>query len=352
MLLPIISRYSDAFKLAGISISDAEILSAKLKESHRFYHNESHISDILDNIEKKYPDNTNAKDKTILILTAFFHDAIYDPRRKDNEQLSVEFFRKCISSGGCNEENAEAICQIILDTRNHKPSSELSGVFCDLDLYGLRHGDTQRVFTDEQNIFKEFQFYDYSDYKSGRIQFLEAYRQTINNDVNVDFLKSYLSFRRPKIGVYAGSFNPLHIGHRNIIQKAEILFDKVIIAKGHNPEKKNYIDGADILLCNTPEVQKMSLQKELPYHQVEVFEGFLTDFVASKSTDADVFIVRGLRNGKDLDYEVNQLRFMEGLDPRVKMVFIHCDKEHEHISSSAIRLLEGIKKGSADQYIK
>lgn len=351
-MLPIISKYAGIFQLAGIPIPIAEELTEKLQEPHRFYHNAAHIEDILSNIEKIYPKESSPREKAILSLAAFFHDAIYIPGAKNNEELSVEFFKKAISSGGCNEENADIICQIILDTKTHKPSSELSGKFCDLDLYGLRHGDLERILTDEQNIFKEFQFVDYSIYKSERAKFLEAYRSTINNDNNVDSLLSYLKFRRPIIGVYAGSFNPLHIGHRNIIDKAEKLFDKVIIAKGYNPEKQKFTAGADVLLCDNPELQKLALQKELPYHQVDVFEGFLTDYVSEKSKDADVFIVRGLRNGKDLDYEVNQLRFMEGLDPRVKMVFIHCDKQFEHISSSAIRAMESIKKGSASQYLK
>jgi len=338
MLLPIISRYAETFQLAGIDIPAAENLSAKLCEPHRFYHNVAHVADILSNIETMYPKkDLGHREKAILILTAFFHDAIYDPIRKDNEERSVEFFRECIS--GCNEENADTICQIILDTKTHKPSSELSGKFCDLDLYGLRHGDAERILSDEQKIFKEFQFVDYSDYKVERIKFLEGYRNIIANDVNVDFLIGYLKFRRPKIGIYAGSFNPLHHGHRNILMKAEKLFDKVIIAKGDNPEK-------------ITTGQRMELQKELPYYQVEVFKGFLTDFVKEKSKDADIFIVRGLRNGKDLDYEVNQLRFMEGLDSSVKVIFIHCDKEFEHISSSAIRAMETIKEGSASQYIR
>lgn len=354
MLLPIISRHSGAFQLAGISLDDAETLGEKLREPHRFYHNVNHIADILSNISRLYPDNSNIKDKTILALAAFFHDAIYDPRRKDNEERSVEFFRKCISSGGCNEENAEAICQIILDTKTHIPSSTLSEVFCDLDLYGLRHGNAERILTDEFNIFKEFQFYDYSDYKKGRIAFLEGYRSKIKNDANVDFLKSYLEFRRPKIGIYPGSFNPLHLGHRNILKKAEQLFDKVIIAKGYNPEKDTptVIPGADVLLCNSLEMQQKKLQQELPFHQVEVFEGFLTKFVASKSQDADVFVIRGLRDGKDLDYEINALRVSEELDPRIKYVFIHCDKNYEHISSSMIRAMEKIEKGSASKYLK
>jgi phosphopantetheine adenylyltransferase len=61
--------------------------------------------------------------------------------------------------------------------------------------------------------------------------------------------------------------------------------------------------------------------------------------------------VKGLRNGDDLDYEVNQLRFMEEMYPELKVVFIQCDKEYEHISSSALRNLERIQIGLSKKYI-
>ena len=66
--------------------------------------------------------------------------------------------------------------------------------------------------------------------------------------------------------------------------------------------------------------------------------------------DADVTIVKGLRNGYDLNYESNQLRFMQDFHPDVNEIFIQCDKQFEHISSSALR---GIKSfhGSISRYI-
>jgi hypothetical protein len=63
-----------------------------------------------------------------------------------------------------------------------------------------------------------------------------------------------------------------------------------------------------------------------------------------------VTIVRGLRNGADLDYEVNQLRVMKDQKPDIKMIFIPCDIRFEHISSSMIRAMEKIQEGSASEY--
>lgn len=345
----IFKRYDDIFKLAGVPEARISELSDKLREPHRFYHNTAHVEDILSNIEKKYP-NDYGKEKCILILLAFFHDAVYDPKRKDNEELSVDFFKNCVENR-CDDENSKTICSIIMDTKTHEPSSELSKIFCDLDLYGLKKGSFERVLEDERKIFLEFQRHDYSEYKIGRLTFLESYRKKIENDANVDMLIGYLKFRRPKIGVYAGSFNPIHIGHINVIKKAEKLFDKVIIAKGYNPEKPKFNAGADIMMMDDPSLQQLGLQKKLSYRQVEVFEGFLTDYIRKKSEHADIFVVRGLRNGKDLDYEINQLRVMESMNSFLKMVFIHCDKEYEHISSSAIRAMEKISNGSASHFL-
>jgi pantetheine-phosphate adenylyltransferase len=64
---------------------------------------------------------------------------------------------------------------------------------------------------------------------------------------------------------------------------------------------------------------------------------FITDY---EKRDFDVIVVRGLRNGDDLNYEMNQLAFIQDFKKDVKTVFIACDKELAHISSSSIRLIK------------
>ena len=113
----------------------------------------------------------------------------------------------------------------------------------------------------------------------------------------------------------------------------------MIIAQGINPEK---VQDNKMSVKNSP---------VLKYRQVETFIGLLTDYVNSKEVDAEVTVIRGLRNGDDLDYEVNQLRFMEEMKPNLKLIFINCDKQFEHISSSSIRNLERIKEGLGQKYI-
>ena len=141
----------------------------------------------------------------------------------------------------------------------------------------------------EEGIFKEYQFVDYKAYKEKRIEVLTKLG---TKQENID----YVANRKPKIGLYAGSFNPFHKGHLNILQKAEQIFDKVIIAKGWNPDK-------DYPGNHIPEV--------LRYRQVEVYQGLLTDFI--DSLGYEVTLIRGLRDSKDLDYELNQYRFLKDL---------------------------------------
>jgi pantetheine-phosphate adenylyltransferase len=145
------------------------------------------------------------------------------------------------------------------------------------------------------------------------------------------------------IAIYPGSFNPFTIGHLNILQKAEAIFgvENVIIAVGVNPEKNP--SGID---------RVATIKGNLPSKNVEGFQGFLTDYIWEKEKAGyKVVVVKGLRNGDDLDYEVNQLRFMEEMKSNVKVIFITCDKQFEHVSSSAYRALESVRPGAGHKYL-
>lgn len=133
------------------------------------------------------------------------------------------------------------------------------------------------------------------------------------------------------IAIYPGSFNKMHIGHLNIIEKAERIFGKgnVIVAIGVNPDK-NYLERED-----PKEIEKRLNRPVITYNK------FLHELVEDYEKEGcKVIIIRGLRNGIDLDYEVNQFRFISDFKKDINVIYLTCDKEYEHISSSAIRKIE------------
>lgn len=147
------------------------------------------------------------------------------------------------------------------------------------------------------------------------------------------------------LAIYPGSFNPFHLGHLNIVQKAEKVFGEgnVLIAIGINPDKEN---SAVTSVIRAEEIGN-KLQKP-----VEVYSSFLHEFIEQKEADGyNVVIVRGLRNGNDLDYEDNQIKFIKDFKKDINVVFFRCDEEFSHISSSAIRSLQKFRPGSGDIYL-
>ncbi len=314
-----------------------EIL-AHWQQKHRYFHTTTHLQHILSAIKNDFEQGKiSQEDREILDISAYLHDVIYNPKKQDNEQQSAELVRYFFPK--LPQEKIQIVEKIILETKNHESTSTLSTLFCGYDMQIITHSSLGELWEYERQIFKEFQYLDYAIYKAGRIFLLTSFaKKHPENAQNLLALVEILKVYRPKIGVYPGSFNPFHKGHLNIVEKAEKIFDKVIITRGTNPDK------------NAPALASLDIPA-LAYKQKDNFMGFLTDYVQTKENVADITIIKGLRNGDDLDYEVNQLRFMEEMQPNVKLMFINCDRDFEHISSSAIRNLDKIKAGFSDKYL-
>lgn len=149
------------------------------------------------------------------------------------------------------------------------------------------------------------------------------------------------------LAIFAGSFNPMHVGYLNILQKAEKIFGKgnVIVSIGINPSK--ILDGDITEKCNSANILSSKIDTK-----VEVYTCFLHEYIEEKENNGyKVILIRGLRNGDDLAYESNQLDYISDFKPDIDAIFIMCDHQYSHISSSAIRQLESFRTGSASKYL-
>lgn len=302
-------------------------------ESHRYYHDIHHIENLFSLIDER---SLCRADVEILQIVALFHDVVYDPRPNhlSNEEISANLFLSSIEN---RTDEANSVYKMIMETQYGKKegTSGRSVIFNEMDLDPLAHGDMDVLLKNEMDIFKEYQFNPYPKYREGRIAFLteiKRHKLVKKNAKNIDMLLEYVKHYVPRIGIYAGSFNPFHIGHKNILEKASKLFDKVIVAVGNNPDKTRDLSWDEF---------KKKINQTIPYNEIDYFDGALSDYVKEVEKYARVTLIRGLRNGYDFSYEINQLRFIEDMyGGTISVVFIPCDREYDYISSSAIRAVD------------
>ena len=130
-----------------------------------------------------------------------------------------------------------------------------------------------------------------------------------------------------KIAVFPGSFDPLTLGHTDIIDRALPLFDKIILAIGTNSSKKYMFSLEDrVRFLN-------ETYKDEDKVEVETYQGLTVEFCKSRNA---VFILRGLRNGQDLEFEkaIGQTNYkMAGIES----VFLISSSGKAHISSTVVR---------------
>lgn len=138
-------------------------------------------------------------------------------------------------------------------------------------------------------------------------------------------LNLFISMR---IAVFPGSFDPITIGHVDIIYKALPLFDKFIIAIGINTQKKS------LFSLEQREEWIKEVFKNEPKIIVDHFEGLTADYARKISAH---YLVRGLRNGSDFDYEKTISQVNKVLNKDLETMFFISSPEVAHISSTVVR---------------
>ena len=129
--------------------------------------------------------------------------------------------------------------------------------------------------------------------------------------------------------LYSGSFDPLTMGHMDIIKRAAKLYDELTIGIIVNPSKK-----AMFTLEEREEMLKEVL-KDYDNVNVDHFSGLLADYVNRSGFDV---VVRGLRNTTDFDYEVQMAQVNDRLfNDSTETVFLMADPRYSFISSSVVR---------------
>ena len=132
-----------------------------------------------------------------------------------------------------------------------------------------------------------------------------------------------------KIAIVPGSFDPMTVGHINIIERASSLFDKVFVAVMINDTKKYMFS-----MEQRTEIARLSLSH---IENVEVIydDGMLSDL--AKRLDACA-IVKGIRDEKDYLYEFEMAQYNYKRNPNAQTVFLPCDEGAREISSTVVRV--------------
>ena len=141
--------------------------------------------------------------------------------------------------------------------------------------------------------------------------------------------------------VFAGTFDPLTLGHEKLVEECLKLFDEVVVALLINPAKEPYFT-----VAQREKMLKLAFENE-PRVKIISFAGTVSELLAQENTK---IYIRGIRNGVDLDFENANFYASKKLDDELIAVYLPCPQELLHISSSMVR--NSLKFGTPiDEYV-
>lgn len=151
-----------------------------------------------------------------------------------------------------------------------------------------------------------------------------------------------------RTAVFTGTFDPITLGHLDVIRRGRLLFEHLVVGIGVNPNKMSLFtveERVEMARIVTASFDNVS---------VEAFEGLAVHYV--RRIGARV-ILRGLRTLSDMEYEFGMTLTNHRLDPTIDTVFLMADAEHSHVSSSLIKQVarfggpEGLRRFVPDELV-
>lgn len=134
-----------------------------------------------------------------------------------------------------------------------------------------------------------------------------------------------------KIALYPGSFDPITMGHLDIIKRISSIFDTIIVGVINNPNKKCLfsLEKRKEMIVNVLKVE--NLLKKI---SVDSFDGLLIDYSRKKNINV---VIRGLRATSDFEYELNLSLMNKELYPKLETFFLMAATQYSFISSNLIK---------------
>lgn len=142
----------------------------------------------------------------------------------------------------------------------------------------------------------------------------------------------------PRIGFYSGSFDPVTLGHMDVIGRAARLVDRLSIGIGVHPAKTPMFTGEERIAMLSEETKAIA-KKTGTVIEISTFDDLAVD--AARRAGASV-IFRGIRDGTDFDYEMQMAGMNGEMAPEIQTVFVAASPAVRHIAANLVRQIAGM----------